>query len=348
MRFRLLSMPKTVIQILLLSVGFGLFGNLVSNFYGYLGQRGLLKETGPTSKGNKVGSFNKSPRMSITWGEWKETQPWPEDSECSVYRTRIAVNGSIPSRALASYPGSGNTWSRLLIESATGLFTGAIFNSSNTDISFGEVREWNDGSTIAQKTHQRTILEELYMKYEGYQAIDIYDNLQWRKDHVAQFGGRAIVIVRNPFKCVISYWTFLKTGSQTEGLKDKDSLLSHDFRYFALIGINRWLELITDWIEYGSEVYFLFYEDMVDNPVEEMRNLMDAVGIDVDEGRLKCMEKQNEGKFHRTSHVDTTNPYPVDHRQLFRNLIDVAAARLLEATGRTLPTHKYKYYSTEE
>ena len=28
------------------------------------------------------------------------------------------------------------------------------------------------------------------MKYEGYQAIDIYDNLQWRKDHVAQFGGK--------------------------------------------------------------------------------------------------------------------------------------------------------------
>lgn len=32
--------------------------------------------------------------------------------------------------ALASYPGSGNTWLRLILEEATGVFTGAVYNDS--------------------------------------------------------------------------------------------------------------------------------------------------------------------------------------------------------------------------
>ena len=32
--------------------------------------------------------------------------------------------------ALASHPGSGNTWVRLILEEATGVFTGAVYNDS--------------------------------------------------------------------------------------------------------------------------------------------------------------------------------------------------------------------------
>ena len=32
---------------------------------------------------------------------------------------------------LASFPGSGNTWSRLVLEEATGVFTGAIYNDAS-------------------------------------------------------------------------------------------------------------------------------------------------------------------------------------------------------------------------
>jgi len=326
-------------EVQLLVIGLALIGclALIINYY----------------NGFEADSFkmSKSSPISITWGKWKETQPWPKDAECSVHRTRIAVEGSLPTRALASYPGSGNTWSRFLIEGASGLYTGLRNSkgSNNTSISNGEVREWNDGTTLVQKTHLRTshIFEDGYFNQHFYKAIGIYDNLLWRKDYINQFEGRAIVIVRNPFKCIISYWTFTRHG-HTEKLDDKDSLLSKEFRYFALVGINRWLELITDWIDYGSEVYFLFYEDMVDNPIQEMRNLLEAVGIEPDEGRMKCLEKDHEGRFHRTTHVDSSNPYPVDHQHLFRNLIDIAASRLLAATGRTLPKHKYEYYTTEQ
>jgi hypothetical protein len=57
-------------------------------------------------------------------------QPWPNLTEiengidCSKFRNHFAKNGSfLPTTWLYSYPGSGNTWLRYLIEGATGFFT---------------------------------------------------------------------------------------------------------------------------------------------------------------------------------------------------------------------------------
>lgn len=37
--------------------------------------------------------------------------------------------------ALASYPGSGNTWLRFLIESASGVFTGSLYKDLEIQMS---------------------------------------------------------------------------------------------------------------------------------------------------------------------------------------------------------------------
>ena len=34
-----------------------------------------------------------------------------------------------------------------------------------------------------------------------------YD-LGWRRRHVSQFGGRGVLVVRNPYKAILSYWNF--------------------------------------------------------------------------------------------------------------------------------------------
>ena len=41
---------------------------------------------------------------------------------------KFAPPGSRPVIALASAPGSGNTWTRHLLESASGIYTGSIYN----------------------------------------------------------------------------------------------------------------------------------------------------------------------------------------------------------------------------
>ena len=57
--------------------------------------------------------------------------PWSDDLECSDLFVQFIRNRSHPPMALASYPGSGNTWIRGLIERLTGYFTGSALYLDN-------------------------------------------------------------------------------------------------------------------------------------------------------------------------------------------------------------------------
>ena len=48
------------------------------------------------------------------------------DQDCQKLRTRCTVSGSLPLLALASYPGSWNSWVRHMVELTSGVFTAAI------------------------------------------------------------------------------------------------------------------------------------------------------------------------------------------------------------------------------
>ena len=47
---------------------------------------------------------------------------------CRPQHFRSAISGSDDVIALASFPGSGNTWSRWLLQQATGIFTATVYN----------------------------------------------------------------------------------------------------------------------------------------------------------------------------------------------------------------------------
>ena len=53
------------------------------------------------------------------------TSYWKEDPFCSSYR--VGFGEDLPITGLVSFPGSGNTWIRYLIESVTGIFTGSVY-----------------------------------------------------------------------------------------------------------------------------------------------------------------------------------------------------------------------------
>ncbi|XP_030831390.1 WSCD family member AGAP003962-like [Strongylocentrotus purpuratus] len=68
---------------------------------------------------------------------------WPEG-------IHLAQANTLPSIALLSYPGSGNTWVRYLIESATGIYTGSIhtdndlFRSAWNQFVRREISKWSE------------------------------------------------------------------------------------------------------------------------------------------------------------------------------------------------------------
>ncbi len=72
--------------------------------------------------------------------------------------------------------------------------------------------------------------------------------------------------------------------------------LSHAKRITVLaIGLVRWYELIADWLSYGTEVYFLFYEDLVEDPLGEVRRLLDHLALPLDQDRLTCTARHLSG-----------------------------------------------------
>ena len=110
----------------------------------------------------------------------------PKDGTCHF------IDGSHrPSVALVSYPGSGNTWVRGILEVATGICTGAIYcDASLRSQSFiGEGVQ--SGSVLVVKTH-------------GSAAMWLGSKLR-RSKRKAYFGS-AIFIVRNPLNALVAEW----------------------------------------------------------------------------------------------------------------------------------------------
>ena len=94
--------------------------------------------------------------------------------------------------ALVSLPGSGNTWARGLLETSTGMCTGAVY----CDISLrtrGFVGEYIRGGTVlVVKTHE----DKPKWIQTHFQKLDKNDGLF----------GSGILIVRNPFDALIAEW----------------------------------------------------------------------------------------------------------------------------------------------
>ena len=109
---------------------------------------------------------------------------------------------------------------RYLVEAATGVFTGSVFNDPSIARAghYGEARHYRDGSTLLQKTHHRTL-------------VGTKLGLSWGQGHIRQFGGRGVLVVRNPYLALLSYYNFQATGgNHTQKVQGKvpfDPLSKH-------------------------------------------------------------------------------------------------------------------------
>ena len=86
------------------------------------------------------------------------THPWmhsPSET-CRKFATRFANASSLPIFPLASYPGSGNTWVRYLLEGLSGVFTGDIYRDRRLKrIFLGTKENYRLGTTFGAKTHRK-------------------------------------------------------------------------------------------------------------------------------------------------------------------------------------------------
>ena len=220
--------------------------------------------------------------MKKSLADWTEKEkiwlnithfPWPTQAECKRYSVQFARARDLPVVGLASYPSSGNTWLRFLIEGITGYYTGSMYN----DISlrkkgfYGEGVPAGEGLVMTVKTHGHTTGP----------GAHVADRLKY--NHHAEVNHSAILLIRNPYKAIIglSCYSENREGHQTSnaghrnldsgghtGFAKEDQFEGPGWQEFVEIKAKHWLDFYSDWLENNplENVLVLHYENIQDNP----------------------------------------------------------------------------------
>ena len=145
-------------------------------------------------------------------------------------------------------------------------------------------------------------------------------------------------MIRNPFRAIISFWNWEKTGNNT-GLANTKSFCSTEFREFVFNAVSRWCELIEDWVTWGTTLKVVFFEELSRNPVEKTREILYHLKVPVEENRMRCLSRHLEGQFHRRR-PKLLNPFSAEQRAVTACAVERAGRVLRERLDINIPHYQ--------
>nr|XP_006817552.1 PREDICTED: WSC domain-containing protein 2-like [Saccoglossus kowalevskii] len=187
---------------------------------------------------------------------------------------RFAPVNSLPIVALASRPGCGNTWMRHLLELATGIYTGSVYNSP---ILFhngflGEKENMTNGRTVVVKTHK-------------------YD-----KTHINLFE-KAVVLFRNPYSSFLAEFNREKANKTSSA--PMESFIGEGWLQYVDVQILGYKQFANNWLESNMPILVIHYEDIKDNLLSEIDRITKFLNISSKYPRTDCILADINGKFKR-------------------------------------------------
>jgi hypothetical protein len=219
--------------------------------------------------------------------------------------------------AMASYPRSGNTLLRRLLEEETGVVTGSD-SRPNRPLSQSLVECGMQGEGIVDcrvgivKTH--------WPERRGWQSFNV---------------DRVVVLVRNPFDAIDSYFHMALTNTHDKSLRD-DAYTQYADVWDGLVRseIDTWCRFYTFWLEADISGVIVRYEDILHRPLETVGEVLDKIWPDaprINRGHKK--KKQGRGA---APYVPRRGKVGASHSRFSRELMDFCEARageLLHAFG---------------
>jgi hypothetical protein len=174
---------------------------------------------------------------------------WPRNSPHMAFQPGITL--------LLSYPRSGNTLLRSLLEGVTGLVTAS--------------------DTRADRTLSRALADQHDLAGEGL-CIPPICKTHWperrgcRKFHAL----RAVLVVRNPFDAIVSYWNLNLTNTHTEKVTEEIYDRFQDFfQAFVRNEMKVWLDFLKFWATRSDiPVLMVRYEDLILNPRSQLERIL--------------------------------------------------------------------------
>lgn len=173
-------------------------------------------------------------------------------------------------------------------------------------------------------------------------------DLLWRMRHLVSMGGRAVVLIRNPYEAIISFWQHDRSRTYDKavkrGVKDLQGTMKTEmFRDFVRLEIGLWEEIYLDFLSYSSHIMVTHYENIKNDAVGELKKIHAFLEIPVRPDGLECIQKHSYDKYKRKHSIEYSNPYDKELTLRIESAIEKVQAVLIRRKLDPLPLQLYKY-----
>lgn len=239
------------------------------------------------------------------------SEPLKDDiTDCP--RSLSRVSPSFPSIALMTFPGSGNTWMRHILQQLTGIATGSIYMDPRLK-SQGFSAEGRVSRVLVVKTHGKSYNQT--RRYIPYKKFD-----------------RSILVIRNVYNSILSEVKrkLLAIGHRSNHKIDTSKMPK--WREFLVNHLTRWKAFMKEAFDFNGPLLVVFYEDLTSNLLTQMLRLVEFLKNDeLTKFSICCALREEEGIFHRKRLNQTSeNIYSIKEKILVDSKIKEIASFLYE------------------
>ncbi|GBP55733.1 WSCD family member AAEL009094 [Eumeta japonica] len=215
----------------------------------------------------------------------------PSVSWCKELRWRSPPTSDVV--ALVSFPGSGNTWLRYLLQQITGIVTGSIYMDYGLRSHGFPAENVTDGSVLVVKTHEAPPVEPDKFK-------------------------AAVLLIRNPRDAILVDFNRLHKGhigtapKAAFKIKESNPRKSEWSRYVA--GQARaWEVLHRLWLaKFRGPMHIVTYEGLVHDTRGTLKGLLAFLNVTVTEDDIRCTLENREGIYRRKKKHKDFDPFTPD------------------------------------
>ncbi|ESP05360.1 hypothetical protein LOTGIDRAFT_102906 [Lottia gigantea] len=202
-----------------------------------------------------------------------------------IYRSH-----NLPKTALVSFPGSGNTWLRHMIQQVTGIATGSVYNDSSIYNQGFPAEGVHDDTVILIKTHE------------------------WGEKEKGRYQ-KAVILIRDPFDALraefnrqhrghlghASYFDYKQCKYKIRMIVPIiiKRLSFPDWRNFIHENAGLWNIIYLDWLKFKGPIQVIHFEKLRNDPAYEIQKLLTFLVVPYTKSDMSCMMKNRDGRFRR-------------------------------------------------
>ncbi|KAI8442406.1 hypothetical protein MSG28_005922 [Choristoneura fumiferana] len=193
--------------------------------------------------------------------------------------------------ALASFPGSGNTWLRYLLQQATGIWTGSVYMDFGLKVRGFPAENVTDATVLVVKTHESPPPDQFKA---------------------------AVLLVRNPRDAILADFNRHLMGHVGTAPISAFKMKSPDrkksaWAVYVSKNVAAWEALHARWLSrFAGRVLVVLYGALVRDTRQALLDILDFLNHTVPEEDIYCAVVNKEGIYRRRKKLQDFDPFSAD------------------------------------